>query len=82
MIRNVGAKRSYTAYLMSILALVLLTALSSLATQFVAWRFDYHLALGRPWIGAIYPPWSRSSGRCGFRPRIPEHSRCFMLGSD
>ena len=31
---------------------------SSAATQFVAWRVGYHPALGQPWLGRIYAPWS------------------------
>ena len=31
---------------------------SSAATQFVAWRVGYHPALGQPWFGRIYAPWS------------------------
>ncbi|MCL2430452.1 MAG: type IV secretory system conjugative DNA transfer family protein [Alphaproteobacteria bacterium] len=30
---------------------------SSLATQFIAWRVDYHPALGVPWTGHLYAPW-------------------------
>ena len=33
-------------------------ALNSAATQFVAWRLDYHPALGRPWFGHGYAPWA------------------------
>ncbi len=33
-------------------------AVSSAATQFVAWRLGYHPALGTPWIGHFYAPWS------------------------
>lgn len=33
-------------------------ALSSAATQFAAWRVGYHPALGAPWIGHFYAPWS------------------------
>lgn len=33
-------------------------ALSSAATQFVAYRVNYHPALGSPWIGRFYAPWS------------------------
>jgi type IV secretion system protein VirD4 len=32
--------------------------LSSLATQFAAWRVGYHPALGAPWTGHFYAPWS------------------------
>jgi type IV secretion system protein VirD4 len=31
---------------------------SSLATQFVAWRVGYHPAIGVPWFGHLYAPWS------------------------
>lgn len=34
------------------------TALSAAATQFVAWRVAYHPAIGTPWIGHVYAPWS------------------------
>jgi type IV secretion system protein VirD4 len=33
-------------------------ALSSAATQFAAWRVGYHPALGLPWTGNFYAPWS------------------------
>jgi type IV secretion system protein VirD4 len=33
-------------------------ALSSAATQFAAWRVGYHPALGPPWTGHFYAPWS------------------------
>jgi type IV secretion system protein VirD4 len=33
-------------------------ALSSAATQFAAWRVGYHSALGAPWTGHFYAPWS------------------------
>ena len=33
-------------------------ALSSAATQFVAWRVHYHPALGTPWFHHVYAPWS------------------------
>src|ERR1700730_8736216 len=33
-------------------------AISSAATQFVAYRVGYHPALGAAWIGHIYAPWS------------------------
>jgi type IV secretion system protein VirD4 len=33
-------------------------ALSSAATQFAAWRVGYHPALGVPWTGHFYAPWS------------------------
>ena len=33
-------------------------ALSSVATQFAAWRVGYHPALGLPWAGHFYAPWS------------------------
>ena len=79
MIRN-AAKRPYTAYLVSILALVLLTALSSLATQFVAWRFDYHPALGWPWIGAIYPPWSCVEWQVRFQAQGPRTFQMLHAG--
>lgn len=36
--------------------LAILLALSSAATQFVAWRFAYHPELGAPLFGRIYPP--------------------------
>ena len=39
-------------------ALLGLTLLSGLASQFVAWRFGFHPALGEPWFGRIYAPWS------------------------
>lgn len=32
--------------------------LSSAATQFAAWRVGYHPALGLPWSGHLYAPWS------------------------
>jgi type IV secretion system protein VirD4 len=47
------------ALLLGIPALVLgAAAISSAATQFVAYRVGYHPALGVPWIGHFYPPWS------------------------
>ena len=33
-------------------------AISSAATQFVAYRVGYHPALGASWIGHFYAPWS------------------------
>ena len=33
-------------------------AVSSLATQFVAWRVGFHPAIGAPWFGHLYAPWS------------------------
>ena len=33
-------------------------AASSLATQFVAWRVGFHPAIGAPWFGHVYAPWS------------------------
>jgi type IV secretion system protein VirD4 len=33
-------------------------ALSTAATQFVAWRVQYHPALGAPWFRHVYAPWS------------------------
>jgi type IV secretion system protein VirD4 len=38
--------------------LVGVAALSSMATQFVAWRLHYHPALGTPWFRHVYAPWS------------------------
>lgn len=35
-----------------------MTALSSVVTQYVAARFDYHPALGAPIIGHLYVPWA------------------------
>jgi len=35
-----------------------LVGLSAAATQFVAWRLRYHPALGTPWLGHVYAPWS------------------------
>ena len=35
-----------------------LTLASSAATQFVAWRLHDHPALGTPWFGHVYAPWS------------------------
>ena len=32
--------------------------ISGAATQFVAYRVDYHPALGPAWIGHFYAPWS------------------------
>ncbi|MDA8247977.1 MAG: type IV secretory system conjugative DNA transfer family protein [Rhodospirillales bacterium] len=32
-------------------------AASSVATQFVAWRVQFHPALGVPWFGHVYAPW-------------------------
>jgi type IV secretion system protein VirD4 len=58
MIGTVSAKQSYRPWLVLLLSLLTLTVLSSLATQFVAWRFDYHPSLGRPWFGSLYAPWS------------------------
>ena len=40
----------------ALVAIVL--GLSSLATQYLAWRFGYHASLGHPWIGHIYAPWA------------------------
>jgi type IV secretion system protein VirD4 len=31
---------------------------SSLATQFVAWRVGFHPAIGVPWVGHFYAPWN------------------------
>ena len=31
---------------------------SSLATQFIAWRVGYHPAIGMPWFGRFYAPWN------------------------
>lgn len=36
----------------------LLFAINIAATQFVAWRFHYHPALGHPWFKQFYAPWS------------------------
>ena len=33
-------------------------AASSAATQYVAWRVGYHPAIGTPWLGHFYAPWS------------------------
>jgi type IV secretion system protein VirD4 len=35
-----------------------MVALSSAATQFAAWQVQYHSALGTPWVGHFYAPWS------------------------
>ncbi len=35
-----------------------IAALNSAVTQFVAWRLNYHPALGTPWIAHFYAPWS------------------------
>ena len=32
--------------------------LSSAATQYLAWRFGFHPALGQPWFGRVYAPWN------------------------
>src|SRR2546421_9682964 len=45
--------------LMGIAALAVgAAAISSAATQFVAYRVGYHPALGASWIGHFYAPWS------------------------
>lgn len=36
----------------------IISAINIAATQFVAWRFHYHPALGIPWFKQIYAPWS------------------------
>ncbi len=35
-----------------------IAALNSAVTQFVAWRLNYHPALGTPWFAHFYAPWS------------------------
>lgn len=40
------------------LMLVWFVLVSSVATQYIAWRLAYHPALGAPWFGHAYAPWS------------------------
>lgn len=37
------------------LALVMICGVT---TQYIAWRFHYHPALGAPWLGRLYAPWA------------------------
>jgi type IV secretion system protein VirD4 len=55
--RDVAARRR-AVLLGSGASIAGITAASMAATQFAAWRVGYHPALGRPWIGHFYAPWS------------------------
>jgi type IV secretion system protein VirD4 len=44
---------------------------SSAATQFIAWRLNYHPALGRPLIGQLYAPWAWLSWNARYRQTSP-----------
>ena len=46
--------------------------LNSAATQYVAWRFAYHPALGEPWIGGLYAPWDWLIWRASLLDRAPD----------
>jgi type IV secretion system protein VirD4 len=45
--------------------------LSSAATQFIAWRLNYHPALGSPLIGQLYQPWAWFSWNARYRKQMP-----------
>lgn len=55
MIKKAG--KSYLAQDL-VAASLLILSISIGATQFVAWRFHYHAALGTPWVSKFYAPWS------------------------
>lgn len=44
--------------LLATTGLVVGAVVSSLATQFIAYRVGYHPAIGSPWFGHFYAPWS------------------------
>jgi type IV secretion system protein VirD4 len=77
---SLRAKSSAWLWLIALLALLALTMLSSLATQFVAWRFGYHPGLGRPWFGRVYAPWSWIAWQMRFGPRGPSTFRMHYAG--
>lgn len=49
-----------------------LLAASVAATQFVAWRFQYHPALGRPIVDQFYAPWSWLTWQMQFGQQGPQ----------
>ena len=51
-------------------ALILL-GVNVAATQYLAWHFAYHPALGAPWIGRLYAPWAWVSWRLHFHDAAP-----------
>ena len=55
----------------SLITSLALVCLSSLATQFLAWYFAYHPALGRPWIGHLYAPSSWLEWQARYRHGSP-----------
>jgi type IV secretion system protein VirD4 len=61
-------------------ALLGLTLLSGLASQFVAWRFGFHPALGDPWFGRIYAPWSWIVWRTQFHASGPRTFQMLHAG--
>ena len=55
--------------------------LSTAATQFVAWRLSFHPALGQPWIGTLYAPWSWWRWmHAPWAPRVPQTFTLLKLG--
>jgi type IV secretion system protein VirD4 len=46
--------------------------LSMAATQYVAWRFAWHPALGVPWLGQIHAPWRWLDWQARFGATAPE----------
>jgi type IV secretion system protein VirD4 len=53
---------------------------SGLATQFVAWRFAYHPALGEPLIGGLYVPWSWIVWQAKFQTSGPQTFKMLHAG--
>lgn len=60
-----SGKKSYLTQ--DLVAFIFLTLSANIgATQFAAWRFHYHPALGSPWIDHFYAPWSWISWQSKF----------------
>ena len=53
------------------LSALILVAANMAATQFLAWRFSYHPALGAPWMGRLYAPWAWVIWRARFHDTAP-----------
>lgn len=67
----------------SVIAAAVVTAailLSSLATQYLAWRFAYHSALGGAWFGHVYAPWAWIDWYARFHDSAPNVFQAFQTG--
>ena len=61
-------------------SIIVMLCLSSVATQFVAWRFAYHAGLGEGWIGSFYAPWSWIDWHSRFHNQGPKTFQLLFSG--